>query len=65
MFVELEKSLTEQHCFINGCWQTKYANILNLNVLATSTNGTSGIGLYKGQRVHWTGNTQGFKVERA
>jgi hypothetical protein len=65
MFAELEKALSEQHCFVNGCWHTKYANIPNLNVLASSTNGTSGIGLYKGQKVYWTGSKQSFKVERA
>lgn len=65
MFAELEKALFEQHCYMNGCWQTNYANIPNLNLLASATNGTSGIGIYKGQRVYWTGDKHGFKVERA
>lgn len=53
MFPELSIKLRDAHKFINGVWVTAYTQIPGLIVQATTTNGTSGIGTYKGVRVRW------------
>lgn len=54
MFQELAEQL-EQNYGVNGhgCLRTNYSQIPSLKVRATTTSGTSGIGIYKGRRVHW------------
>ena len=37
----------------NGCLLTEYDKVAGLKVKASSTNGTSGIGTYRGARVYW------------
>jgi hypothetical protein len=37
----------------NGCIRTDYAKIAGLRVKASSTNGTSGLGVYRGTAVYW------------
>ena len=37
----------------NGCLCTNYANIPGLKLLASTTNGTSGLGRYRGRKVYW------------
>lgn len=37
----------------NGCLWTDYSSIRGLKVQASTTNGTSGIGVYRGHRVYW------------
>jgi hypothetical protein len=59
--------LLKQHHGLNenGCWLTDYAKIPKLRILASTTNGTSGTGLYHGRRVYWWHNdkTQTFETE--
>ena len=38
----------------NGCLGTNYENIPGLVVKASSTNGTSGLGIYYGKPVYWS-----------
>lgn len=66
MFDELA-TLLQQHHYKNhnGCWLTDYMKIPSLVVHASDTNGTSGIGLYKGSKVYWTMNSDNsFTVTR-
>ena len=50
----------------NGCLVTDYHKIPGLKVLASTTNGTSGIGRYNGVRVYWSLNdrTSEYETER-
>jgi uncharacterized protein YjaZ len=61
--------LLKQHHYRNknGCWVTDYHKIAGLNLLASTTNGTSGIGKWQGRRVHWFFNdsTKQFEVAPA
>lgn len=49
----------------HGCLVTHYDRIPGLCVHASTTNGTSGIGIYKRKRVYWSYNrlTGEFDVE--
>lgn len=64
---ELALRLAAEHQKANGCWYTRYDRIVGLEVLASDTNGTSGIGRVRGigevfwSRDHRTGE---FHVER-
>lgn len=50
----------------NGSWVTDYHKIRGLKVLASTTNGTSGIGRYGGVRVYWYFNHKlaAFEIEK-
>lgn len=52
---------------VNGVWWTEYRNIPGLTVLASTTNGTSGIGRWHGRKVYWSHNHAQnlFTVEQA
>lgn len=62
-----EQLKTQHYKNVNGCWVTDYHNIPGLKVLASSTNGTSGIGRYQGSKLYWYFHhpTQEFQIERA
>ena len=62
---KLAASLKVSHKFENGCWFTEYSNIPNLSVHASSTNGTSGLGLYGRNKVYWyyDHNAEKFIIE--
>jgi hypothetical protein len=49
----------------NGVWLTDYSKIKGLRVSASTTNGTSGIGTYRGRKCYWCYNhtTQQFEIE--
>jgi hypothetical protein len=54
-FDVLAKLLLAQHGMNeNGCILTRYENIPNLTLLASSTNGTSGIGKWGKIKVYWS-----------
>ena len=61
---ELAKALEENH-HRDSCLYTDYNKITGLTLLATSTNGTSGTGRYKGQKYYWNrdSKTGKFNVE--
>ena len=66
MLSNLSKLLQHHHYLHpNGYWVTDYHLIPHLRVLATTTNGTSGIGRYRGTKVYWSLNhrTSVFEVE--
>lgn len=55
MFDKLASELAKNRVISpDGCMDTVYENIRGLNLLASSTNGTSGIGIYQKRRVYWT-----------
>lgn len=43
----------------HGCLVTHYSRIPALCLLASTTNGTSGIGRFRGKKVHWWRNADG------
>jgi hypothetical protein len=45
--------LLANHGKVNDCLQTNYKAISGLKLQASTTNGTSGIGRYRGMRVYW------------
>ena len=49
----LAKLLKANHRFLNGCWDTLYANIRGFKILASTTNGTSGIGKWQGREIYF------------
>lgn len=68
MLTDLEKTvlaacLKEHHKFVNGCWFTEYKKINQLIVHASTTNGTTGLGTYKGKPVYWYFNHKIDKFE--
>ena len=62
----LARLLKKYHVKINHCWQTTYTKIVGLEVLASTTNGTSGIGVWDNRKVYWYYDykIQTFYVER-
>ena len=60
---ELAKQLAANHGFVNGCWRTTYRFIKGLKLLASDTNGTSGIGVYQGRKLYWDKQGDVFVVE--
>ena len=50
---ELARLLAAAHGPVRGIWRTDYASIRGLRLRATTTNGTSGLGVYRGRSVHW------------
>ncbi len=48
----------------SGCLYTDYARIPNFKILASTTNGTSGIGKWHGRKVYFYKNGFEFVVER-
>jgi hypothetical protein len=66
MFQELALLLQQYHYRNrNGCWLTDYMMIPSLVVHASTTNGTSGLGVYKGNKVYWSMNPDNsFTVTR-
>lgn len=56
--------LKRNHGKVNGCWRTNYAAITGLRLLASTTNGTSGLAMWNGRKVYFYQNTNGdFVVE--
>jgi len=45
--------ITRHERNVNGCLITDYASIPHLQIKASDTNGTSGIGIWYGKRVYW------------
>jgi len=67
MFEQLAKLLKQHHYKNgNGCWLTDYAKIGGLRILASDTNGTSGLAMWRRCKVYFYFDhpTQLFKVER-
>jgi hypothetical protein len=52
-FSALAQRLLAEHRNVNGCWFTNYARIEGLKVKASDTNGTSGLGTFRGVPVYW------------
>jgi len=61
----LATKLAENHYFHNGCQYTDYSKIEGLTVKASTTNGTSGIADYHGQKVYFCLEGCEFNVEPA
>lgn len=57
--------LRENHVFVNGCWHTQYGKIPGFKLLASTTNGTSGLAMFRGRKVYFYGDENGFTVEPA
>lgn len=63
----LADELSANHYFnANGCWVTDYHKIKGLDLRASTTNGTSGTGKYRGHSVYWhyDHTAKVFTVER-
>jgi len=63
----LANALKENHYLNgNGCLVTDYHKIKGLKVLASTTNGTSGIGMYRKEKLYWflSHVTQVFEIEK-
>jgi hypothetical protein len=61
---QLANELMANHAKENGCLVTHYGRISGLKVLASTTNGTSGLGVYRGSRVYWHLNS-GMRFDSA
>lgn len=62
---ELARQLEANHVRNTGCLHTRYERISGLRVKASTTNGTSGIGVWRGSRVYWCRENDGsFTVTR-
>lgn len=63
----LAELLRINHRFNGSVWLTEYSNIKGLKLLASTTNGTSGLGIWNRRRVYWSYDwkTQRFCIEPA
>jgi hypothetical protein len=61
----LAKLLKENHYFNkHGVWLTDYSKIRGFKILASTTNGTSGTGMWRGHKVYFHQKGNNFVVER-
>ena len=61
----LANLLKQNYGKVNGCLHTNYAAIKGLELLASTTNGTSGLAMWRGRKVYFYQNANGdFVVER-